>query len=320
MSEHCNMLMSRKDWTAKYITMRPPLIRPSKLSDSKGGNGKALSSGWVANFAIGCTHGCPFCYVDSIVRRVYSRRYRAVKKRKWGDYLLLPRNVEELILLTPWNKLKGEEVLMSSMHDPYLPQLVEITHRILDVGLREGVRFCIQTRSSLVIRSLKLLEEHRNQVRLQVSIATLEEDLFRLIEPRVPPPTRRLKILQRAKDRGIKTGVVIAPVLPPVPQRRNVEKDLKEIFEALASIGVDQVFGEALHPRGRNLKLLEEVIGARISVSDLIKLDKRIGRLFEQLLKEFGLAGRWWYEPWSHKGKTFNKLGKKTKGRPAFSQ
>ena len=300
--------------------MRPPLVRPSKLSDSKDGNGKALSSGWAANFAIGCTHGCPFCYVNSIVRRVYSKRYRFLTEYKWGDYLLLPRNIEDLISLTPWNRLKGEEVLMSSMHDPYLPQLVEITNRILDRGLREGVRFCIQTRSTLVLRSFKLLEKYNSQVRLQISIATLEENLFRLIEPRVPSPMKRLKILEKAKNKGIKTGVIIAPILPPVPQREDLENDLRSIFENLANIGVDQVFGEMLHPRGTNLKLLEEVIGEKISISDLIKLDKKIGKLFETLLKKFNLTGRWWYEHWNDRNRAFNKPKRGTKRHVVFSQ
>lgn len=39
----------------------PPLIRPSKLtSKENGGVGKDLSQGWNLNFAVGCTHACPF--------------------------------------------------------------------------------------------------------------------------------------------------------------------------------------------------------------------------------------------------------------------
>src|SRR6267143_1990648 len=52
-----------------------PLIRPSRLtSTSRGGVGKELSEGWCLNFAVGCTHACPFCYVDAIHKR-FGKRY-----------------------------------------------------------------------------------------------------------------------------------------------------------------------------------------------------------------------------------------------------
>ena len=55
-----------------------PLIKPSRLtSKSRGGVGKELSNGWALNFAVGCTHGCIFCYVDSIHKRFGRHRYGA---------------------------------------------------------------------------------------------------------------------------------------------------------------------------------------------------------------------------------------------------
>src|SRR3989442_11794854 len=62
-----------------------PLIRPSKLTSKKrGGVGKDLSEGWCLNFAVGCTHACPFCYVDSIHKR-FGGRYGELTQQKWGD-------------------------------------------------------------------------------------------------------------------------------------------------------------------------------------------------------------------------------------------
>ena len=54
----------------------PPLIRPSKLTTREnGGVGKDLSEGWNLNFAVGCTHACPLCYVDAIHKRFGSGRH-----------------------------------------------------------------------------------------------------------------------------------------------------------------------------------------------------------------------------------------------------
>src|SRR6266545_3067919 len=66
-----------------------PLIRPSKLTTkARGGVGKDLSEGWNLNFAVGCTHACPFCYVDAIHKRFGSSRYGDLVRAKWGDYFL----------------------------------------------------------------------------------------------------------------------------------------------------------------------------------------------------------------------------------------
>jgi len=97
----------------------PPLIRKSKLtSRSNGGVGKQLSDGWSLNFAVGCTHGCPFCYVDEIHKRFGQSRYGEVVLQKWGDYLLLPGNLDDAIEKTPWRRWSGKEVMMSSTHHP----------------------------------------------------------------------------------------------------------------------------------------------------------------------------------------------------------
>ena len=276
--------------------VRAPLIRESRLTTrERGGVGKNLSTGWVVNFAIGCTHACPFCYVDSIHKRLVVKVHPEAGL-EWGEYLLIPepRSFEKALRETPWHRWRGELVLMSSTHDPFLPQLVPYAKAILETGLKHGVRFLIQTRSLNALQVLPLLARYRDQVIFQVSIATLNEELRRLIEPRVPPATARLGMLRRAKGFGLGTGVIIAPILPSVKQRPDVETDLDAIMRELASIGVDQVFGEMLHIRGSNIARLEEILGERLVINK--EMDERIGTIFEGLLKKYGLRGEYWRE------------------------
>jgi len=277
--------------------INPPLVKPSRLtSKSAGGVGKDLSSGWVVNFAVGCSFGCPFCYVDYIWKGFGRAKFGPVVDLKWGDYLLLPSNLIEAIRATPWEKWSDVEVLMSSTHDPFLPQLVEGAMKILEAALPKGVKFCIQTRSPLVARSIPLLSRYREQVRLQVSIATMDKQFARLIEPRVAPPESRLNLLRKAKDAGLKVGVIIAPVFPSVLQRPDWRSDMEEIFEELAEIGPDFVYGESLHIRGMNVVYLKEVLGVEIGHKGQSKFDWEAGRWFEELVGRYKLKGTWWYE------------------------
>ncbi|AON96522.1 radical SAM protein [Bicaudavirus pozzuoliense] len=275
--------------------IRPPLIKPSKLTYvENGGVGKELSDGWALNFAIGCIHACPFCYVDNIHKRFTFARVGDVVQRPWGMYFLKPRNIDEAIKKTPWKRWKGKLVMMSSTHDPYLPQLYPTSRKILEKALPAGVKFLIQTRSVLVTKDLDLLSEYKDQVILQVSIATLEEKFASIIEPRAPPPKARLEVLRKAKEVGLKVGVIVAPIFPPNKVREDVKEDLEMIMKELADIGVDQVFGEMLHERGMNMEYIESLLWEKVKIDK--ELDEELGKMFTELLNKYHLRGKWWYE------------------------
>ena len=281
-----------------------PLIHPSKLTTvERGGVGKDLSGGWCLNFAVGCTHGCKFCYVDVINKTFAGGRFknnpaakREVKEKAWGDYFMIPDGLQEAIAATPWKKWQGKEVMMSSMHDPYLPEIWGWAAQMLRPALEAGVRFCIQTRSLLVLKDFDLLAEYPKQVRLQVSVATLDLELARRIEPRVPTPLRRLDVLRKAKAAGIPTGVILAPIFPSVTVRPDWKLDLIALIGKLGQIRPDHIYGESLHVRGKNLDYLHEALGEPIDTAALARFDELAGKYFALALEFEELEGTWWPE------------------------
>jgi DNA repair photolyase len=271
-----------------------PLIKHSKLTQvSKGGVGKQLSDGWALNFSIGCTMGCKFCYVDEIHKKWGEKRAGDIVYNDWGDYLSLPSNLQEAIDETHWNRWKGQEVMLSSTHDPYLPVLFKWTRKILEAALPEGVKFCIQTRSPLVEKDLDLLRIYRKQVRLQVSIATYNSELSRNIETRVVPPERRMQVLEAAKAENVPTGIIIAPILPPVKLRQDVEDDLGQIAADLKKIRPGHIYGESIHVRGINQAYVEKSLGEPLKLAGF---DKIAEAMFHKVLKRSGMRGIWWPE------------------------
>jgi len=284
------------DFKFGTFSLNPPMIKSSKLaSKENGGIGKDLSEGWAINFAYGCLHGCLFCYVDSLHRR-YRGSSLGFNDYDWGQYLFIPDNIDEAIEKTNWKRWKGKEVLMSSTHDAYIPPLVIMSRKILERALPEGVKFCIQTRSPLVIDDFDLIKEYSEQVRIQVSIATFNEGLSKRIEPRVVLPQERLNIIKEAKKIGLDTGIIIAPVFPSLKIRPDITKDLDNIIKAVVKIKPDHIYCEMLHARGVNLKLIEKHLGESILRSELPYNDKRIEKAFKDLLNEYGLIGDYWPE------------------------
>jgi DNA repair photolyase len=67
-----------------------------------------------------------------------------------------------------------------------------------------------------VIRDCDVLADasRRASVVVSVSIATLDEELGRRLEPGVASPRNRLRAIRMLSDAGIAAGVALAPVLP----------------------------------------------------------------------------------------------------------
>ena len=269
-----------------------PLIKPSKLTYiEKGGVGKELSDGWALNYAAGCTHACRFCYVDSMHKRYDARRIGSGVNRSWGDYFYTPYNIDDAIEETKWSKWSGVEVMLSSMHDPYLPQLYKTTRKIIVKALENGVKLCVQTRSPLVKNDFDIYEKYRDRVRIQVSVFTMNRDLARLIEPRVSPPEERINIIRDAKKLGLKAGIIIAPVMPPLKIRPDVISDMEDIIRSISDIKPDFIYGETIHPRGSNIKEIESLLGEQLYLNGL---DTAVEKHFYSLLEKYGLEGIWW--------------------------
>ena len=229
--------------------IRPPIVKRSRLNIRE--SGKDLSSGWVVNMAVGCSHGCIFCYADSVVKRFHVRRVPEARG-EWGSFLVPATNLGEAIGETDWGRWRGEEILLSSIHDPYLPSLAPYTRMVLMRGLEAGCRFTILTRSPLVMRDYPLLRRFRGRVRVMFSIPSLDPGWSRLTEPYAPLPASRLRALRRGYEEGLVMGVVIAPLFPHIPSLGyDPFHVLEEVFHAVAPY-VRYVYGEALHMRGLN--------------------------------------------------------------------
>jgi DNA repair photolyase len=79
-----------------------------------------------------------------------------------------------------------------------------------------------------------------------VSVGTLDERVRRVVEPGTPPGRKRLEVLSRFAEAGIRTGVLVAPVLPGLTDS---EEHLDEVLAACAAAGVSSAAAIVLHVR-----------------------------------------------------------------------
>lgn len=219
---------------------------------------------WVLNPYIGCEHGCYHCYCPAMpgVRVFNGGR----GQRDWGKYLLPKPNFaavlrEQLRTFTP-DKAKLTDwgngwVLMSFLTDCYTP--AEATHKItrdcLRLLLEAGHKVRVQTRSVLVERDFDILAAHSERVLLGTSLPYLDDPLARALEPRAAAPSRRLRMLQNARERGIRVYAALAPFMP-----FHGPEVLDAAVAAVNPLKPAELFCEVLNPKGDNRAMMAEAL------------------------------------------------------------
>ncbi len=113
--------------------------------------------------------------------------------------------------------LQRETVVIGTATDPYQPaeRRYRITRGVLEVlAEQSGLSVTIITKSPLVTRDIDVLTRiaARSQLRVHVSLITVDRDLARRLEPRAPTPEARLRGIARLRANGIEVGVNVMPV------------------------------------------------------------------------------------------------------------
>jgi len=146
---------------------------------------------------------------------------------------------------------KGEHVALGTNTDPY--QWVEGRYKLMR-GIWEAMRdfanpCSVLTKSPLLLRDLDLMKEisERTDFTANLSIPTLDEKAWRDTEPHTPHPRKRIEAVAELKRAGIRTGVLIAPLIPGV---NDAPHQVEPLLELLDEAGPDSIGGVALHLRG----------------------------------------------------------------------
>jgi DNA repair photolyase len=83
-------------------------------------------------------------------------------------------------------------------------------------------------------------------VRVDFSIATLDEEVWRRTEPGAPHPRRRIEAVAKLNEAGVPSGVLMGAVLPGISDH---DDQLREVVDACVEAGAVSVGVVGLHLR-----------------------------------------------------------------------
>jgi len=152
----------------------------------------------------GCYHNCIYCYA-----KLMNQRYGWVKSWSKPE----PKEVRWQDLKKSVTRAEPGRIFFSPVCDAYQPleKKLGLSRRILEeVLLPSQHQIYILTKSSLVGRDFDIVKGREN-VRVGLTITTLDDKTAKSFEPNSSPPSERVKTLEEAHSLGIFTFVSIEP-------------------------------------------------------------------------------------------------------------
>lgn len=199
---------------------------------------------WTLNPYRGCQHACTYCFARGTHEFLGYDAGRDFETR-----IVVKVNAPEALrrdLARPaWRR---ERIAIGTACDPYQQAELKygLTHRVLRV-LREFANpASITTKSPHVVRDADLLQALAAVagVTVNFSIATLDEEVWKRIEPATARPRKRLEAMRLLSERGIRCGVLLAPVLPGLTDD---PEDLRRVVEAAREHGASYIHDNILY-------------------------------------------------------------------------
>ncbi len=181
----------------------------------------------------GCEHGCVYCYARP------SHSYLGLSPGLDFETQIFYKPNAAARLLEEWQKpgYDCQPITIGANTDPYQPaeKSLKITRQLLQLFAEYRHPVNIITKSHLICRDIDLLGDLANDrlCSVAMSIPTMDADLKRIMEPRVPAASSRLKAIGELRKAGVPVSVLVAPVIPAIN-----DGEIEEILEAASNAGV----------------------------------------------------------------------------------
>jgi DNA repair photolyase len=180
----------------------------------------------------GCEHGCVYCYARP------THEYLGLSAGlDFETKIFVKEDAPQLLrreLMSP--RWQPRPLGVSGVTDAYQPieRRLQLTRRCLEVLAEFRNPAIVISKSHLVTRDLDVLGElaRHDAAALFLSITTLDNNLWHVLEPRASQPHGRIAAIAAAAQAGVPVGVLVAPIIPGMN-----DHEIPAILSAAAAAG-----------------------------------------------------------------------------------
>lgn len=262
---------------------------------------KGMPFDWTLNPYRGCTHACHYCYA-----RRYHAQFELGADDEFASMIFVKTNLIEVLrreLTKPsWN---NEYVAVGTATDCYQPieGHYKLTRAALELLAEFGNPAGIITKGPMIVRDRDVLADlsARAGCTVYISVPCIDDEVWQALEPGTAPPLQRLRAVRQLTDAGIRTGVLMNPIVPGISSKPSlIERTMKAIADhGAAFVGCNVMFLEggtrehflgwlaAEHP---HLVAAYQQLYARKYASTAYR--KEVQTVFEEMREKYGLGRR----------------------------
>ena len=180
----------------------------------------------------GCTHGCHYCFA-----RRYHVQFELNADDEFASVILVKRNIAEVLrreLDRPsWTR---ELVAVGTATDPYQPieGHYKLSRGCLEALARGRTPIGLVTKGPMIVRDRDVLMDVTRAAgcRVYMSVPTVDEEAWRMLEPGTAHPRQRLRAVRELADAGVNAGVLMAPIVPGFSSSpAKLERTMKSIAD-----------------------------------------------------------------------------------------
>ena len=215
----------------------------------------------AVNVGTKCGHGCLYCSTGASLRMHRSFADHGVSPFDTG-YAIVDPSTPERVATDARRMRKRGLIQLCTTVDAWSPeaQAHDLGRRCLEAILAESdwtVR--ILTKNVAVAKDFDLIEKHRDRVLVGLSITSTPDktDAMSAVEPHASPVADRIAVMERAQELGLRTYAMLCPLLPGIADNPD---QIDSLVHSAVTWGVEEIFAEAVNPRGPGLRLTQEAL------------------------------------------------------------
>jgi DNA repair photolyase len=207
---------------------------------------KGMPFEWTLNPYRGCTHACHYCYA-----RRYHTQFELGSDDEFASMIFVKTNFVEVLrreLAKPsWTH---DYVAVGTATDCYQP--IEGHYKLTRGALEALAEFSnpvgVITKGPMIVRDRDVLSDlsARASCTVYISVPCVDDDVWPALEPGTAPPLQRLRAVRQLSDAGIRTGVLMNPIVPGISSKPAlIERTMKAIADhGAAFVGCNVMFLE----------------------------------------------------------------------------